>query len=113
MTFKEEKMTKKVDAYEMPKPSYVAVEMFNIEWNTEGETPNRPLPPRMTVTVDVNQGNVIAQAIDKATEHTGYAMSDVDFRPIDFDRVIGPSEGDASFDDTLEYVGKVYDKEKL
>ena len=106
-------MTKKVDAYEMPKPSYVEVEMFNIEWNTEGETPKRPLPPRLTVTVDVNEGNVIAQAIDKATEHTGYAMSDVDFKPIDYSKAIGPAEEDASFDDTLEYVGKVYDKEKL
>jgi len=106
-------VTKKVDAYEMPKPSYVAVEMFNIEWNTEGETPDPPLPQRMTVTVDLYEGNVIAQAIDKATKHTGYAMSDVDFKPIDFDNVIGPPNEEASFDDTLEYVGKVYDKESL
>tara|TARA_B100001123_G_scaffold436671_1_gene567383 strand:- start:2298 stop:2615 length:318 start_codon:yes stop_codon:yes gene_type:complete len=103
----------KVDAFDIPKAKYVAVEMFNIVWNTEGETPKRPLPPRLTVTVDVNEGNVIAQAIDKATEHTGYAMSDVDFRPIDFDNVIGEPDEEASFDDTLEYVGEVYDKEKL
>ena len=106
-------MTKKLDAYEMPKPSYVEVEMFNIEWNTEGTSPNTPLPTKMIVYVDVNEGNVIAQAIDKATNHTGYAMSDVDFRPIDFEKTLGPKEEDASFDDTLEYVGKIYDKERL
>ena len=99
----------KVDAFDIPKPKYVEVEMFNIEWDTEGGTPNRPLPPRMTVTVDVNEGNVIAQAINKATKHTGYAMSDVDFRPIDYDKVIGPRDEEASFDDTLEYEGEVFD----
>ena len=103
----------KVDAFDLPKAQYVAVEMFNIEWETDGEKPNRSLPPKMTVTVDVNQGNVIAQAIDKATKTVGYPMTDVDFRPIDFDNVVGEPNEEASFDDTLEYVGKVYDKEKL
>ena len=106
-------MTEKVDAYEMPKPSYVKVEMFNIEWNTEGETPNRPLPQVMDVTVNLYEGNPIAQAIDIATKSVGYPMADVDFRPIDFDSVLGEPNEEASFDDTLEYVGKVYDKERL
>ncbi len=103
----------KLDAYEMPKPQFVEVEMYNIEWDTEGETPNRPLPPVVTVTVDVNEGNVIAQAIDKATQLTGYTLKDLDIRPIDFDNVVGPPEGAANFDDTLEYEGEVYDKERL
>ena len=103
----------KVDAFDMPKPKYVEVEMFNIEWETYDETPNRPLPKRVTVTVDVNEGNVVAQAINKASNLTGYNMKDVDFRPIDYDNAIGPPDEEASFDDTLEYVGKVYDKERL
>lgn len=103
----------KVDAFDIPKPKYVAVEMFNIEWETDGEEPSQPLPPRMTVTVDVNEGNVIAQAINKATNSVGYPMKDVDFRPIDYDNAIGEPDEEARFDDTLEYVGKVYDKEKL
>lgn len=103
----------KLDAYEMPKPQFVEVEMYNIEWDTEGETPNRTLPPVVTVTVDVNEGNVIAQAINKATELTGYTMKDLDIRPIDYDKALGPPEGEASFDDTLEYEGEVYDKERL
>ena len=102
----------KLDAYEMPRPQFVEVEMYNIEWETEGEKPNRPLPPRVTVTVDINEGNVIAQAITKATELTGFAMRDLDIKPIDFDSATEPNE-EASFDDTLEYVGKVYDKERL
>ena len=103
----------KVDAFDIPKPKYVAVEMFNIEWETDGEKPSRTLPPRMTVRVDVNEGNVIAQAINKATNSVGYPMKDVDFRPIDYDNAIGEPDEEASFDDTLEYVGKVYDKERL
>ena len=103
----------KVDAYEMPKSKFVEVEMFNIEWDTNGEKPNRPLPPRVTVTVDINEGNVIAQAITKATELTGFPMKDLDINPINFDNVLGQPNEEASFDDTLEYVGKVYDKEKL
>jgi len=105
----------KINPYDLPKPQYVQVEMFNIEWNTEGETPPYPLPPRMTVTVDLNQGNLIAQAIDKATEHTGYAMSDVDFKPIDFDKIIGPPESDDTSetleidpDQTVTYDGEIY-----
>ena len=102
----------KLDAYEIPKPKYVEVEMFNIEWETEGEKPKRPLPPRVTVTVDINEGNVIAQAITKATELTGFTMRDLDIKPIDFDSTAEPNE-EASFDDTLEYEGEVYDKSRL
>ena len=102
----------KLDAFDMPKPKYVEVEMFNIEWETEGEKPNRPLPPRVTVTVDINEGNVIAQAITKATELTGFPMRDLDIKPIDFDSAAEPNE-EASFDDTLEYEGEVYDKSRL
>jgi hypothetical protein len=100
----------KLDAYEMPKPQFVEVEMYNIEWDTEGETPNRTLPPVVTVTVDVNEGNVIAQAIDKATELTGYTLKDLDIRPIDYDNVV---ESPENFEDTLEFEGEVFDKEKL
>ena len=99
----------KVNAFDLPKSKFVEVEMYNIEWETEGETPNRPLPSVVTATVDVNEGNVIAQAIDKATALTGYAIRDLDFRPIDFDNVIGPTDEDSSFDDTLEYEGEVFD----
>lgn len=99
----------KIDAFGLPKPKYVEVEMFNIEWETYGEDPNRPLPERVTVTVDVNEGNVVAQAIDKASNLTGYSMKDVDFRPIDYSNAKGPTEGEANFDDTLEYEGEVFD----
>ena len=98
----------KVDAFDLPKPRYVEVEMFNIEWDTEGETPNRPLPEMVTATVDLNQGNLIAQAIDKATELVGYTITDIEFRPIDFDNIIGPPE----LDETLEYDGEIYDENK-
>ena len=102
-------MTKKVDAYEMPQPRYVEVEMFNIEWDTKGATPNRPLPKRVTATVNMNDGNPIAQAITKAKGLTGFDITDMDFRPIDYSNIIGPPEGEASFDDTLEYEGEVFD----
>ena len=98
----------KVNAYDLPKSKFVEVEMYNIEWDTEGETPNRPLPPIVVATVDVNEGNVIAQAIDKATALTGYAIKDADFKPIDYDNVVGPPE----LDETLEYDGEVYNENK-
>ena len=82
----------KVDAFEMPKPQYVEVEMYSIEWNTGSKTPNRPLPKVVVATVDLNEGNLIAQAIKKATDLTGYTMKDVNFRPIDYGKIIGPSD---------------------
>ena len=102
----------KIDAYEMPRPQYVEVEMYNMVWNTDGKTQNRPLPEVITATVDLNEGNLIAQAIKKAIELTGYTIKNVDFRPIDYDNILEPPEED-TFDDILEYVGKMYDKEKL
>ena len=100
----------KLDAYEMPKSQFVEVEIYNIRWDTAGDTPNRSLPREITVTVDINEGNVITQAIEKVTELTGYTLKDLDIRPIDFDNVITPSE---NFEDTLEFEGEVYDKERL
>ncbi len=92
----------KLDAFEIPKPQLINVEMYNIEWATESDTPPVELPERLTVQVNLNDGNVIAQAIDKATEVGGYPLKDVEFKPIDFDDVFDP-------DDTLEYEGEVFD----
>jgi len=96
----------KLDAYEIPKPQFVEVEMFNIEWETEGLAPGRPLPPVVTVTVDVNEGNVVTQAIEKATKLTGYAIKDLDIRPIDLGSL---SDSSIDCEDTLEYEGEVFD----
>jgi hypothetical protein len=101
----------KVDAFEIPKPQLINVEMYNIEWATQGDTPPVELPGRLTVQVNLNDGNVIAQAIDKATEVGGYPLKDVEFKPIDFDDVFIPE--DPSPEETLEYAGEVYGKEKL
>jgi len=96
----------KVDAFEIPKPRLINVEMYNIEWATESTTPPVELPERLTVQVNLNDGNVIAQAIDRATEIGGYPLRDVEFRPIDFDDVFVPE--DSELDDTLEYEGEVF-----
>jgi hypothetical protein len=104
----------KIDAFEMPESQFVQIEMYNIEWDTEGYPPNRPLPLQLSVTVDVSEGNIVAQAIDRATELTGYTMRDVDFRPIELGTGVvynNFTEAPNSLDDTLEFSGEIYDKE--
>jgi len=91
----------KLDAFEIPKPQLINVEMYNIKWATEEDTPPVDLPERLTVQVNLYDGNVVAQAIDKATEIGGYPLKDVEFKPIDYDDVFDPN-------DTLEYEGEVF-----
>ena len=92
----------KLDAFQIPKPQLINVEMYNIKWATEEDTPPVDLPERLTVQVNLYDGNVIAQAIDKATDIGGYPLKDVEFKPIDYDDVLDPN-------DTLEYEGEVFD----
>lgn len=76
----------------IPSPQYVEVEMYNIEWNTDGKSSTRPLPKIISVTVDLNEGNLIAQAISKAIELTGHTIKNIDFSPIDYNNILGPPE---------------------
>jgi len=92
----------KLDAFEIPKPQLINVEMYNIKWATEEDTPPVDLPERLTVQVNLYDGNVIAQAIEKATAIGGYPLKDVEFKPVDYDDVFDPN-------DTLEYEGEVFD----
>ena len=109
----------KINPYDMPKPKMIEVVLKSISWDVDidvREYNYSILPRKLVVPViyDGTQEELITAAIDKATDLTGYCISDCDVAPIDLEKettrtaIFVPDETSDSLSDTLEYEGEIY-----
>jgi len=110
----------KINPYDLPKPKMIEVILKSIAWDVDIDTEYsyipHSLPRKLVVPViyDGTQEELISAAIDKATDLTGYCISDCDVAPIDLEKettritIFVPDEASDSLSDTLEYEGEIY-----
>ena len=109
----------KINPYDMPKPKMIEIVLTSIAWDVDIDVEgyNYSLLPRklvVPVIYDGTQEELISAAIDKATDLTGYCISDCDVAPIDLEKettrttIFVPDETSDSLSDTLEYEGEIY-----
>ena len=111
----------KINPYDMPKPKMIEIVLTSIAWDVDIDVEGysyipHSLPRKLVVPViyDGTQEELISAAIDKATDLTGYCISDCDVAPIDLEKettrttIFVPDEASDSLSDTLEYEGEIY-----
>ena len=115
----------KINPYDLPKPKMIEIVLTSIAWDVDIDTEGynyipHNLPRKLVVPVIYDENNsrnrneLVATAIDKATDLTGYCISDCDVAPIDLEKettrttIFVPEEASDSLSDTLEYEGEIY-----
>lgn len=101
-------MTSKINPFDLPpeEERKVRITLTNIEWDTDLDG---QLPLAVSVPVDSNlpEVDMVAKAMDIASDAVGFCISDCDVEPIDY----GSPKADVPTDDTLEYKGDIFANE--
>lgn len=97
----------KINPFDLPSEEErsVRIVLRNIDWDLPVNKPDTPaLPAVMSIPVDSSlpDEEMVAKAIDKASDAWGFCILDCDVDPIEY----GSSQD--SISDTLEYQGEIY-----
>ena len=101
----------KINPYDLPSEEErsVRITLFNINWDA---APGLTFPPSITVPVDSNlpEEEMIAKAMDIASDATGCCILDCEVQPIYYGSKQFPKEDidQDSLSDTLDYVGEIF-----